>query len=183
MGERINGGPCSVEGCVRIASHGGRCDMHNYRLKKWGHVDTPHPTRNPPNLICSVDGCERKARGRGWCYLHWERWKRNGEVGGPEKRMQDRSARWLDAGGYVICHAGKEHRVVMAAHLGRELRPDESVHHINGVRTDNRIENLELWSKYQPSGQRVADKVAWAREILARYGDEIEVLSMFGDST
>lgn len=43
------------------------------------------------------------------------------------------------------------------------------VHHKNGNRSDNRPENLELWSKSQPPGQQVEDKVRWAREILERY--------------
>lgn len=64
-----------------------------------------------------------------------------------------------------------EHRLVMQRQMGRPLLPDESVHHINGVRTDNRPENLELWSKSQPAGQRVADKVAWARAVLETYAD------------
>lgn len=68
--------------------------------------------------------------------------------------------------GYV-----QEHVVVMAEMLGRPLLPHENVHHRNGVRDDNRPENLELWSTFQPPGQRVQDKLAWAREILDLYGD------------
>jgi hypothetical protein len=62
-----------------------------------------------------------------------------------------------------------EHREVVAQQLGRALLPDENVHHKNGDRADNSLENLELWTTSQPSGQRVEDKLKWAKEFIALY--------------
>ncbi|BDH62132.1 hypothetical protein MTP04_22620 [Lysinibacillus sp. PLM2] len=104
---------------------------------------------------------------------------RKGKKGGNNK-----GGRFIDKDGYVQiwkpdhpnCRSAgylHEHRFVMSEYLGRPLLKGENVHHINGNRSDNRLENLELWTTNQPSGQRVKDKIAWAKEFLKLYGYEV----------
>ncbi len=79
-----------------------------------------------------------------------------------EKRFGNKSPRWNGgkkhhSDGYIYIYSPThpyknkegyvaEHRLVMEAYLGRVLLPSETVHHINDIRDDNRIENLMLFS-------------------------------------
>lgn len=131
--------------------------------------------RNLP--VCTLEGCENKqfSKTSGVCRGHRSvQLRDSGEakIGG----------KWKNRDGYIMVYYPGyrfstkasdnifEHVVVMCDYLGRALLPDENVHHRNGDRTDNRIENLELWSSSQPPGQSVEDKLNWAREVIARYG-------------
>ena len=64
-----------------------------------------------------------------------------------------------------------EHRATMSHYLKRALHQDETVHHKNGDRGDNRLENLELRAGKHGPGQTIPDLVKWAKEILKRYDE------------
>lgn len=109
----------------------------------------------PDRRFCGKS-CATKHRGRGDTAPAW----RGGRTTNP-------------VSGYVSIRIdGKyrlEHRVVMEEHLGRPLADYENVHHRNGQRDDNRIENLELWVTKQPPGKRPEDLIEFAQWVLSTY--------------
>jgi hypothetical protein len=172
-----------VVGCGKPVDAKELCHGHYQRLLRQGAVND-EPFRASGRL-CSVPDCGRAHKAFGFCPAHYRRYLATGD---PQADLPIREVdgnghvnhgywvvpvprrfRWLVGGARRI----GEHRLVMAQHLGRALRPDEVVHHRNGKRTDNRIENLELWSTAHPKGQRVEDLVAFGIEMLARYAPEI----------
>lgn len=158
--------------------------MHYQRHKRGVPLDGGAPRPAQTSLPCNVVGCERMRRARDLCDPHYKVWLKTGDplVKPPrKKRPTGKGAGSLTADGYWVLHRPEhpnaradgrvmQHTVVMAEKIGRPLKQGEQVHHINGVRSDNRPENLELWRKAQPAGQRVADLIEFAKEILAEYG-------------
>jgi hypothetical protein len=176
-------GTCPAEGCDRPVKVGGYCGGHYWRVRNKGEAGGPLKRRQTAE--CIVDGCYRKPCGLDLCRMHYERQRKGREIGPAEPRRR-RYGEGALSYGYVITSVGGKtraaHRRIMEELLGRELRRGETVHHVNGQRADNRIDgplrnfrsgNLELWSSWQPAGQRVADKVEFAVTLLREYAPHL----------
>lgn len=124
--------------------------------------------------ICKTDSCKNEATVRGWCHPCYKRGRRDGSITAlrrdapPGTKRRNRKYTQVKVG-YGTGRWEYEHRLVMAEHLGRDLRRDEVVHHKNGDGHDNRLKNLELWVTGHPRGQRIDEALAWAHELIARY--------------
>lgn len=167
---------CSVDACGKWHHSAGFCAMHYERARNNGTLT------GVPRVRCRVSGCTSYSGNQAMCAMHMSRFRRTGTTDLPLKQERQDSARWVNASGYVVVFrpghpncfdksrgTALEHRLVMSDAMKRPLTNSETVHHKNGDRTDNRIENLELWSSRNPKGQRIPDKIEYALEILRMY--------------
>lgn len=142
------------------------CPTHRRRKRLYGDENGTLAT-SMPCAVCgkpsmhgaqSIDRCEEHAWARAI-----ELYLTGKQVGATDSKS-----------GYVYLSVRKvrraAHRLVMEHMLGRALYAFENVHHRNGRRGDNRPENLELWVKPQPCGQRVEDLVQF---IVEHYPEEV----------
>jgi HNH endonuclease len=169
-------GPCRFDGCMKPRTSGGYCAGHAAQY----YSGRPLTPLFRPKVGCDFLGCTKRHFALGYCQGHWRQLR--------EKRtlapLRERRGWHLDRGYVVIFepthpNARKdgyvaEHIKVMAARLGRPLARHEEVHHKNGIRHDNRPENLELWARgMQPPGSRVSDLVDAAVRVLMLYRPEL----------
>lgn len=174
---------CKVEGCDREIKAHGFCEFHDRRNEKYGDPLAGKPKFLLPGEqdICKFEGCEIKAKSLHYCYKHFSKLKKYGDPSGGD--VKDGRTKVWQVGhlGYIVRYdptspykSSKstvfQHREIMGELIGRPLLKNENVHHKNGNKADNRIENLELWSSQQPCGQRIKDKAIYALEILTQYG-------------
>lgn len=129
--------------------HKENCKCHRCRIGKGYFLGDKNPMWNGG----------RKVLKSGYIYV-WI---------GPNNEFSSMCSKYDKNSHYVM-----EHRLVMAKHIGRPLTKKETVHHLNGIRDDNRIENLELWSSNHQSGQRIKDQIKNAIELLTKQGFNIE---------
>jgi len=162
---------CSIESCNSKHFSKGFCNKHHHRFVRHGDPFYTKVLRGIKQ--CTYENCDSDHYGLGYCSKHYERFKRYGDASYTQLKgeyLNDRGYRFVKDPSTNKWMA--EHRLIMKNHLGRDLSSDENVHHLNGDRADNRLENLELWNKSQPYGQRVEDKINFAIEILNKYAPE-----------
>lgn len=165
---------CSETGCNSPVKGRGLCNKHYSALKVAGL---------PEQAECIFFGCDRKQYAKGYCSSHRAQISRGRTLKPLQVKSPGTWRKWYKSPeGYiqrsrVNPETGKtehqsQHRLVMSQLLGRPLESHENVHHKNGIRGDNRPENLELWEVSQAPGQRVCDKIEEALRVLEKYGTD-----------
>ena len=136
--------------------------MIKFICKNCGKTYWNYPSRIGISFFCS-QSCNASYRLKGNKFRVGKppanKGKKMPEISG-KNHYNWKGGKMLSSDGYVLIYQPnhpnsdkwryiREHRLVMEEHLGRYLKSNEFIHHKNGIKTDNRIENLELFNEHQ----------------------------------
>lgn len=170
------------ERCDRARhTRAGLCALHSGRRRTGADMDMRPQTGYLSRGQCTHvwrglwrqgERCDRRAMSGSLCAMHLSRERQGARM--DEQPVGEGIRKHLNTEGYIVCsedgNRWLEHRRAVEELIGRPLEPDEIVRHRNGIRSDNRLSNLELCVKSQPPGRRVSDQVVWAVGCLREYG-------------
>jgi hypothetical protein len=147
MSERI----CSIEDCDSPAKTRGWCYKHYGAWRRHGDPTVDKSRHRGP---CSIEGCPKRSRKRGWCEAHYQKWRKYGDplaqvIAPRGAGSWERGYRILWMPDHPLARANghvAEHRLV-AYEAGLLTDLTDEVHHINGIKDDNRIENLQVMTR------------------------------------
>lgn len=166
---------CREHGCDAEVFCRGYCSTHYQQKMRSGELQ-----RLPKKVkdVCSVEGCNSPVHAQGLCGKHYQRLRKYGTLERPSGWRAPNGSGFVNSHGYRVVTMPDgvqklEHRVIMEEYLGRPLSPDETVHHLDGDRLNNNVENLELWSSRHPKGQRIEDKIEFCVSFLSQYAPEL----------
>lgn len=173
---------CSAGGCGNVVYQGrtkkgmcGRC---------WNAYMEARKLAN--GQICIEPNCERAQKAKGLCSGCYNRKLRSKTH--PPQPVAPLGTKKVNPDGYVVVKTGRtksewelEHRLVIEHKLGKPLAPGQNVHHLNGNRADNHVENLELWNVPQPSGVRDDDFRKYVQRVLPDSADLMDAVNRYAD--
>ena len=164
---------CSIAECNRPHYARGWCNAH---YQKWKRTGDPLYKYKPITAgSCTIDGCNKKIHAKGLCFKHYERQRKYNRLT-RIRRKPETGCFFINEDGYEVFIINRKkyfsHRIVMEEHLGRKLNGSEVVHHINGNKLDNRIENLELFKN--KSAHRINYPRSTILSIIGRMGSIID---------
>ncbi len=174
---------CSIKGCARKHGAKGYCKKHYLRYYLYGDplaVRQYKQQKIGEYFNCLL--CDKKFYRPPSAIKKGENKYCSKECGYKDKRGVLKNIKPLEEKTWRITRRGYlsttvrrkrilQHRWFMEKHIGRPLRPDEKVHHINGVKTDNRISNLVIVgdSEHSKTYKQLLKDNAQLRALLAKH--------------